>query len=107
MIDGCSACGAPLAAHGPRHCLPLGRVLALVGGLAAVAAYFMPWLGFSMQGQGVTLSGEFLGRFLAGASPAELARVMPGLRGDPSEVLGLRALVLFFPLAGALVAVLA
>lgn len=107
MVEACPTCGARLAAHGPRHCLTLGRVLALVGGLAAAAAYFMPWLGFSMQGQGVTLSGEFLGRFLGGASPAELARVMPGLRGDPAELLGLRALVLSFPVAGALVALLA
>lgn len=107
MNEACPACGARLAAHGPRHCLPLGRVLTLVGALAAPAAYFMPWLGFQLQGQGVTLSGEFLGRFLAGASPSELARVMPGLRGDPGELLGLRALVLFFPIAGALTAGLA
>ena len=103
----CPACAAPLPAHGPRYCISLGRALSLIGGLVSIAAYFMPWLGISMQGQGITLTGEFLGRFLGNASPAELARFVPGLRGDPSELLALRVLVLSFPAAGVLAALLA
>ena len=85
--------------------MPIGRVLALVGGLAMVAAYAMPWFSISMGGQGISLSGLFLGRFLA--STNDLSRMMPGARGGPEEVARLRTLVLLFPIAGGVAALLA
>src|SRR5438876_3042860 len=81
-------------------CLPLGRALSLIGGLALVAAYFMPWFGT----QGIVLTGEFLGRFL-GAN-TDLSRFMPGASGDPREAQLLRALVYLFPASGLLAAAL-
>ena len=85
--------------------MPVGRVLWLIGGLALVAAYAMAWFGVSVNGQGIVLSGQFLGRFLA--STNDLRQVMPGAAGGPAEVQQLRALVLLFPSAGVLAALLA
>ena len=84
--------------------MPLGRVLALIGALAIVAAYAMPWLGVQVGNQGISLSGQFLGRFLA--STNDLGRFMPGATGGPAEVQQLRALVFLFPAAGALATLL-
>jgi hypothetical protein len=84
---------------GHGACLSLPRVLALVGGLGLVAAFFMPWF----SSQGLLLSGQFLHDFLAGAGPAELRRFLPA--SSPSEVALLRALVDLFPAAGALAAI--
>ena len=96
--------GTRRATVGPA--VPVGRVVALVGALALLAAYAMPWLAVPVgNGQGITLSGLFLGRFLAGAD--DLRRFMPGARGGPAEVQQLRALVLLFPAAGVLAALLA
>jgi hypothetical protein len=106
-----SRAGAPRAAA----CLPsapatlcrvdrslrLGRVLALVGGLALVAAFFMPWF----SSQGLLLSGQFLHTFLASASPTDLRRFLP--TSSPSEVQALRLLVDLFPACGAVIAVAA
>jgi hypothetical protein len=85
--------------------MPLGRVIALIGGLALVSAYAMPWFGVSVNGQGVVLSGQFLGRFLS--TTPDLRRVMPGAAGGPEEVRMLLALVYFFPACGALAALVA
>jgi hypothetical protein len=76
-------------------------VLALVGGLGVVAAYWMPWFGT----QGILLSGAFLNEFLS--TTPDLRRVMPGASGGPQEAQQLRGLVLFFPAAGAVGAVIA
>ena len=81
-------------------CLPVARVLALVGGLALVAAYFMPWFGT----QGLILTGAFLSQLLG--STTDLRRLAPGMLGGPLEVQGLRVLVAFFPACGALAALL-
>jgi hypothetical protein len=103
MTRVCPACGANLPGH--AWCLPLGRALALIGGLALVAAYFMPWFGISSPQGSVVLTGEFLGRFLAGTN--DLSRFLPGSSGDPSEARLLRALIYLFPTSGALAAVVA
>jgi hypothetical protein len=88
-----------------RVCLPLGRVIALVGGVALLAAYAMPWFGVAVGGQGVLLSGQFLGRFLSGTT--DLSRVLPGAAGGPTEVRLLLALVYLFPACGALATLVA
>src|SRR5205085_1474816 len=75
-------------------------VLCLIGGLALVAAYFMPWFGT----QGIVLTGEFLGRFLG--TNTDLSRFMPGASADPREAQLLRALVYLFPASGLLAAAL-
>jgi hypothetical protein len=80
--------------------LPLSRVLALVGGLGLVAAFFMPWF----ASQGLLLSGQFLHTFLATSSPADVQRFVPG--STPAEVQLLRVLVDLFPVCGALATVL-
>ncbi|HEY3111269.1 MAG TPA: hypothetical protein VGL23_21110 [Chloroflexota bacterium] len=85
--------------------MPVARVLALIGGLALVAAYAMPWFGVSMGGQGIVLSGQFLGRFLSGAT--DLRQFMPGAAGGPAEVRMLLLLVYLFPVAGLIAAALA
>jgi hypothetical protein len=86
--------------------VPVGRVLALVGAVVLVAAYAMPWLSVQVApGQGITLSGLFLGRFLSGTD--DLRRFMPGARGGAAEVQQLRALVLLFPACGALAGLVA
>ena len=74
--------------------LSLPRVLALVGGLGLVAAFYMPWFG----SQGLLLSGQFLYSFLATASPADLQRFLPS--SSPTEVQLLRLLVVLFPVCG-------
>jgi hypothetical protein len=74
--------------------LSLPRVLALVGGLALVAAFYMPWFG----SQGLLLSGQFLHNFLASASAADLRRFLPN--SSASEVQMLRVLVDLFPACG-------
>ena len=71
-------------------------MLALVGGLGLVAAYWMPWFGT----QGLLLSGAFLNEFLS--STPDLRRVMPGATGGPQEAQQLRGLVLLFPTTGIL-----
>jgi hypothetical protein len=81
--------------------LSLPRVLALVGGLALLAAFFMPW--FSTQG--LLLSGQFLHQFLS--NPTDLRRFLPGSSGSPAEAQALRALVDLFPVFGALAALCA
>jgi hypothetical protein len=81
--------------------LSLLRVLSLIGGLALVAAFFMPWFG----NQGLLLSGQFLHNFLNNASPSDLRRFLP--TSSPSEVQLLRVLVDLFPLCGAIAAVTA
>jgi len=80
--------------------VPIAREVALVGGLALVAAYFMPWFG----SQGLILTGAFLDQLLG--STTDLRRLLPGAAGGPLEVQLLRALVDFFPLAGGLTALL-
>ena len=40
--------------------MPIARVVALIGGLALVAAFFMPWFG----SQGIILTGAFLDQLL-------------------------------------------
>jgi hypothetical protein len=85
--------------------LPYGTVLALVGGLALVAAFWMPWIGIQVGNQGALLSGNVLGRLLSGTS--DLRQFVPGSSGNPLEAQALRALVYLFPTCGALAAVLA
>jgi hypothetical protein len=80
--------------------LPLSRILALVGGLGLVAAFFMPWF----ASQGLLLSGQFLHTFLATSSPADIQRFVPG--STPTEVQLLRVLVDLFPVCGALATLL-
>jgi hypothetical protein len=74
--------------------LSLARVLALVGGLGVLAAFFMPWF----SSQGLLLSGQFLHNFLGSASPADLSRFLPN--SSPAEVQFLRVLVDLFPVCG-------
>ena len=83
--------------------LPAGRVLSLVGGLAILATYYMPWFGLSSTQGSILLSGDFLNRFLA--SGTDLSRFLPG--ASAGQAAALRALVLLFPTCGALAAVLA
>ncbi len=85
--------------------LPVGTVLTLIGGLALVAAFWMPWLGIQVGAQGALLSGDVLGRLLGGTS--DLRQFIPGSSGNPLEAQALRALVLLFPTAGALAVLLA
>jgi hypothetical protein len=80
------------------RCLALTRVLALVGGLALLAAFFMPWF----ASQGLLLSGQFLDSFLSSANPAEVQRFLPS--SSPSEVILLRALVDLFAVCGVIAA---
>jgi hypothetical protein len=75
-------------------------VLALIGGLALVAAFFMPWF----ASQGLLLSGQFLNDFLASATPSDLQRFMPGT--SASEARLLRGLVDLFAACGAAAAIL-
>jgi hypothetical protein len=78
-----------------RVCLSLPRVLALVGGLALVGAFFMPWF----SAQNLLLSGQFLHEFLR--NPGDLRRFVPGSSGTASEAQLLRLLVDLFPASGA------
>jgi hypothetical protein len=72
-----------------------------VGGLALVAAFFMPWF----SSQGLLLSGQFLHTFLSSASAADLRRFLPS--NSPQEVQLLRVLVDLFPVCGAIGAIAA
>lgn len=85
--------------------LPVGSVLALIGGLALIAAFWMPWLGIQMGAQGVLLSGDVLGRLLGGTT--DLRQFIPGSSGNPAEAQALRALIFLFPVSGAVAVVLA
>lgn len=96
----CPRCGTPLPPCGATWCLPVGRALTLIGGLALVAAYFMPWFAT----QGIVLTGSFLGQFLG--STNDLRRFLPGSSGGQTEVQLLRALVYLFPASGVLAALL-
>jgi hypothetical protein len=96
----CPRCGAYVQPRARLSCLPLPRVVAFIGGLALVAAYFMPWFG----SQGLILTGAFLDKLLG--STTDLRRLLPGSAGGPLEVQLLRALVDFFPVAGGLAAIL-
>jgi hypothetical protein len=78
--------------------LTLARVLALVGGLGLVAAFFMPWF----SSQGLLLSGQFLHNFLSSSSQTDLRRFLPN--SSPTEVQLLRILVDAFPACGAIAA---
>src|SRR5260370_20176764 len=75
-------------------CLSLPRVLALIGGVLLVMAFFMPWF----SSQGLLLSGQFLHQFLS--NPGDLRRFLPGSNGSPAEAQLLRALVDLFPACG-------
>jgi hypothetical protein len=81
--------------RGGMLCLSLPRVLALVGGLGLIAAFFMPWF----SAQNLLLSGQFLHQFLG--NPGDLRRFLPGSSGSASEAQMLRALVDLFPVCGA------
>jgi hypothetical protein len=85
--------------------LPIGTVLSLVGGLALLAAFTMPWLGIQVGAQGALLSGEVLGRLLGGTT--DLRQFIPGSSGNPLEAQALRALIFLFPVSGGIAAVLA
>ncbi len=74
--------------------------MALVGALAVVAAFFMPW--FDVQR--LLMSGQFLNEFLAGTR--DLRQFLPTFAGGPGEVTLLRALVLLFPACGVVAAAL-
>jgi hypothetical protein len=87
----------PVHRHGPP-CVPLGGVLTVMGGLGAIAAYFMPWFG----SQGALFTGALLYGFLGNA--ALLRQFMPGLGAAQAQQL--RALVLLFPIAGGLISLL-
>jgi hypothetical protein len=69
------------------HSLSLERVLALVGGLALLAVFFMPWF----SAQGLLLSGQFLHIAPGTANPSELRRLLPS--SSPADVQFLHALV--------------
>ena len=87
---------APLAgARAGYPSLSLPRVLALVGGVLLVSAFFMPWF----SSQGLLLSGQFLHQFLS--NPGDLRRFLPGSSGTPAEAQLLRSLVDLFPACGA------
>src|SRR5205807_2749966 len=93
---------APLAgARAGYPSLSLPRVLALVGGVLLVTAFFMPWF----SSQGLLLSGQFLHQFLS--NPGDLRRFLPGSSGSPGEAQLLRALVDLFPACGAVAVVAA
>jgi hypothetical protein len=85
--------------------LPLGTVLALVGGLALVAAYTMPWLSVRMGTQGILLSGDSLSQQLGNVT--DLRQLLPGASGNPLEATALRALIVLFPVSGGIAAALA
>lgn len=80
--------------------LPLSRIVALVGGLALIAAFFMPWF----ASQNLLLSGQFLHTFLTTSSSTDIQRFVPGT--TPTEQQLLRILVDLFPVSGALATVL-
>ena len=81
-------------------CLPLTRVIALIGAVELISAFLMPWF----VSQGLLLSGQFLNDFLSSASPADLQRLVPGT--SPTQAQLPRLLVNLFPACGLLGAVL-
>jgi hypothetical protein len=85
-----------LNARAPQEypALSLPRVLALVGGVLLVSAFFMPWF----SSQGLLLSGQFLHQFLS--NPGDLRRFLPGSSGTAAEAQLLRGLVDLFPVCG-------
>ncbi|MCC7367414.1 MAG: hypothetical protein IT306_03265 [Chloroflexi bacterium] len=85
--------------------LPVGTVLSLIGGLALLAAFTMPWLGIQVGAQGALLSGDVLGRLLG--STTDLRQFIPGSSGNPLEAQALRALIYLFPTSGGIAALLA
>jgi hypothetical protein len=85
--------------------LPVGTVLSLVGGLALLAAFTMPWLGVQVGTQGALLAGDTLGRLIGGAS--DLRQFIPGSSGNPLEAQALRALIYLFPVCGVVAVTLA
>jgi hypothetical protein len=101
LAPNCPSCGRPLNGRTAAPSLPVGTALALVGAVALVTAYWVPWF----SSQGLLLSGSFLGHFLG--NQADVQRFMPALAGNPSEVQLLRALVYLFPSCGAIAIVLA
>ena len=108
MLEGerrCPVCKVPVGGGGALPGLPYGNVLALVGGLALVAAFWMPWIGIQMGSQGALLAGNFLARLLSGNT--DLRQFIPGSSGNPLEAQALRALIYLFPTCGVLAAVLA
>jgi hypothetical protein len=76
-------------------------VLALLGGVTLMLAFFTPWF----SSQGLLLSGQFLHLFLSSANPSELRQFLPS--SSPAEVLVLRGLVDAFPVCGAVSAIAA
>ena len=94
-----------MAAPSTIPSLPIGTVLSLVGGLALLAAFTMPWLGIQVGTQGALLSGDVLGRLLGGT--ADLRQFIPGSSGNPLEAQALRALIFLFPASGGIAALLA
>jgi hypothetical protein len=89
----------------PIPSLPLGTVLALVGGLSLLAAYTMPWLAVRIGNQGILLSGDSLTQQLSNVT--DLRQLLPGSSGNPLEAQALRALILLVPVSGGVAAVLA
>lgn len=85
--------------------LPVGTVLSLVGGLALLAAFTMPWLGIQVGTQGALLAGDTLARVLS--SNTDLRQFIPGSSGNPMEAQALRALIYLFPVSGGIAAALA
>jgi len=96
---------AAVSPAAPIPSLPVGTVLSLVGGLALLAAFTMPWLGIQVGAQGALLSGDVLGRLLG--STTDLRQFIPGSSGDPLEAQALRALIFLFPVSGGIAAALA
>ena len=76
--------------------LSLPRVVSLVGSVALVFAFFMPWF----SAQNLLLSGQFLHEFLG--NPGDLRRFVPGSSGSAAEAQQLRLLVDLFPVCGAI-----
>jgi hypothetical protein len=78
--------------------LSLPRVLALLGGVTLMLAFFTPWF----SSQGLLLSGQFLHLFLSNANPAELRQFLPS--SSPAEIQLLHGLVDAFPVFGGIAA---
>ena len=76
--------------------LSLPRVVSLVGSVALVFAFFMPWF----SARNLLLSGQFLHEFLG--NPGDLRRFVPGSSGSAAEAQQLRLLVDLFPVCGAI-----
>ena len=99
----CPECKSVVPTRRSFGYLTLGQAMSLLGAMAMIAAFAMPWFGVQMGNQGIVLSGQFLARFLSGTP--DLRQFIPGASGGPNEVMMLRGLVLFFPSLGVLAAV--